>query len=215
MSDFWSRRRAQVAAEQQAEAEAREAAVRQAEEARQAEKTDEELLEELGLPDPDSLQMGDDVTPFMRASVPVRLRNRALRRLWRSNPVLACLDGLNDYDDDYTDAACVVENLKTVYQVGKGMLARFEEEAEEQATGGKEEPPVAVAPPMAGAGTPALAEDAGDSPEAVQTAYQVAAGQAVHHAAAGHETEQQSDPEPAPEARPVRRMRFTFDGVGA
>jgi hypothetical protein len=36
MSDFWSRRRAQVAAEQQAEAEAREAAVRQAEEERQA-----------------------------------------------------------------------------------------------------------------------------------------------------------------------------------
>ena len=29
------------------------------------------------------------------------LRRLALRRLWRSDPVLANLDGLNDYDEDF------------------------------------------------------------------------------------------------------------------
>jgi hypothetical protein len=34
--------------------------------------------------------------------------------------VLANIDGLDEYCEDYTDAAMVVENLQTIYQVGKG-----------------------------------------------------------------------------------------------
>jgi hypothetical protein len=37
----------------------------------------------------------------MREGVPEALRNRALRKLWLSDPVLANLDGLNDYDEDF------------------------------------------------------------------------------------------------------------------
>lgn len=128
--DFWSRRRAAVAAEKQAE---RQAEVRKAElaetEAARAELqdlSDEQLLEKLDLPDPDTLEPGDDFTAFLRDAVPEHLRRRALRRLWRSNPVLANLDGLNDYDGDYTNAATDAPGLKTAYRVGKGLLKHVE-----------------------------------------------------------------------------------------
>jgi hypothetical protein len=65
--------------------------------------------------------------------VPEQLRKRALRKLWRLNPVFANLDGLNDYDEDFTDAAAVLEGVKTLYQVGKGMVTP-EEPAAEDAT---------------------------------------------------------------------------------
>ena len=42
--------------------------------------------------------------------------------MWRTNPVLANIDGLNDYDDDFTDAALAVDVLKTVHKVGRGYL---------------------------------------------------------------------------------------------
>jgi len=87
----------------------------------EAEKTDEDLLEELGLPDPDMLQPGDDFSAFMQKAVPERLRRRALRRLWTSNPVLANLDGLTEYSEDFTDAATVLPDLRTAYEVGRGM----------------------------------------------------------------------------------------------
>ena len=128
-SDFWSRRKARVEAEAQDEARAAEQLAAAAREAELEEKTDAELCEELGLPDPDALKMGDDFRVFMDKAVPERLRRRALRRLWVSNPVLANLDGLNDYADDYTDAAMVVPGMKTTYQVGKGMLAHVQEMA--------------------------------------------------------------------------------------
>ncbi len=86
--------------------------------------TPEEVAE---LPDPDSLEPGSDFKVFLREGVPEELRRRALRRLWRSNPVFGVLDGLNDYDLDYTDAATVVANLRTVFQVGKGVVLPEEE----------------------------------------------------------------------------------------
>ena len=93
------------------------------------EKTDAELLEELDLPDPDTLVMGDDFSVFMSKTVPDRIRRRALRILWRSNPVLANVDMLVDYGEDFTDAAMAVENIQTAYQVGKGMLKHVQEMA--------------------------------------------------------------------------------------
>ncbi len=83
-------------------------------------RSDAEVLEEFGLPDPDTLKPGDDIKGFMAKAVPARLRNRALRKLWLSNPVLANLDELVEYGEDYTNAATVIDNLQTAYQVGKG-----------------------------------------------------------------------------------------------
>jgi hypothetical protein len=85
--------------------------------------SEQELAEkaiELGLPSLDSLGPGSDFKAFMVGTVPAQLRNLALRKLWRSNPVLANLDGLIDYGDDFTDAGTVVANMQTAYQVGRG-----------------------------------------------------------------------------------------------
>ena len=146
-SDFWSRRKAAVEAEETAD---HEASVRaEVEEKRSAleEKTDAEILEELNLPDPDNLQPGDDFSAFLKAAVPERLRRRALRKLWLSNPLLANVDGLVDYGEDFTDSAMVVEAMQTTYRVGKGMLkhvealaAQAEAEAEDDAADDQEPP---------------------------------------------------------------------------
>ncbi|MDH3262857.1 MAG: DUF3306 domain-containing protein [Paracoccaceae bacterium] len=95
---------------------------------------DAEVLERLGLKDPDQLQPGDDFTAFLKQVVPEHLRRRALRRLWRSNPVLANLDGLNDYDTDFTGGSVAPGMLKTAYKVGVGLLRDLPDE-EEQAGG--------------------------------------------------------------------------------
>ncbi|SFS49367.1 Protein of unknown function [Sulfitobacter marinus] len=121
----WSRRRAAVAAEEAALKREADDAIVAEQQAELAEKTDAEILEELGLPDPDALVLGDNVKAFMVKTVPQHLRNRALRSLWRSNPVLACVDGLNDYDDDYLTGSTGQGPIKTGYQVGKGMLAHL------------------------------------------------------------------------------------------
>ena len=126
MSDFWSRRKAMVEAETRAEATAAENAASRAEEDRLAERSDDELLQDLGLPAPEMADSVDMVQSYLRSALPRRLKQRALRRLWTLNPVLANLDGLVEYGEDYTDSAKVVDNLQTTYQVGRGMLAHIE-----------------------------------------------------------------------------------------
>lgn len=93
----------------------------------------EATAEELALPDVDTLDADSDYTPFMSDKVSDAIRNRALRKLWRSDPVLACVDGLNDYDEDYTDAAMVVAGMKSDYVVGRGMVDYEAEEARKRA----------------------------------------------------------------------------------
>ncbi len=184
----WSRRRAAVAAEAEAEALAAEQSLIEQEQAELSEKTDAEILEALGLPDPESLVQGDDFKAFLSKAVPAHLRKRALRTLWRSNPVLACVDGLNDYDDDYLTGSFGQDPIKTTYQVGKGMLAHLlEVERQKDA---------AAAPEVV---EDEVAEMVADTPEALPLAAEVA-------------------PEPvAAEAqlRTPRRMQFQFEGDAA
>ncbi|MBQ0749676.1 MAG: DUF3306 domain-containing protein [Roseovarius sp.] len=203
--DFWSRRKARVEAEAREEARLEEERALAARDAELEEKTDAELCEELGLPDPDALQMGDDFRAFMDKAVPERLRRRALRRLWVSNPVLANLDGLVDYADDFTDAAMVVPDMKTTYQVGKGMLVHVQEMARqaEALAKGPEMPEV----PEVEAVSDALVED----PEAAEAEMAPERASSV----AEPETMTAEDDAPLP---PRRRMRFQFDdqsGVSA
>ena len=132
MTGFWERRKAAVRAEEAAEERARTAADQAEEQARLDQGSDEEILRELDLPDPDSMAEGDDFSAFLKKAVPERIRRRALRRLWTTDPVLANLDGLVEYGEDFTDAATVVENLQTAYRVGEGMV-RHVMETDEQA----------------------------------------------------------------------------------
>ncbi|SDW51528.1 Protein of unknown function [Ruegeria halocynthiae] len=186
--DFWSRRKAAVQKEAQAEQTAIETQAFASQQAELEEKSDAEILAELNLPDPNQLQCGDDVSGFMAKAVPDRLRRRALRRLWRLNPVLANVDGLVDYGEDYTDAACVIENIQTAYQVGKGMLAHVEALAAEAE---KDEPDVSIEELQHG---PILVED--PIPKAVTLVESEV-----------EEPEEEADFHPAP-----RRMKIEFEG---
>jgi len=130
--DMWARRKAAVLAEAEADERAQVAAVIAEERAALEEKTDAEILADLDLQDPEEMGLGDDFSGFMKATVPERLRRRALRKLWLSNPVLANVDNLVDYGDDFTLGTSALETVQTVYQVGKGMLAHVEEMAKQQ-----------------------------------------------------------------------------------
>jgi len=83
------------------------------------------------LPDPETLGRDDDWSPFLKAEVPKELRVRALRRLWRLDPVFANLDGLVDYAEDYNSPEFTGRPVKTLFQVGRGMLVQEEAETRE------------------------------------------------------------------------------------
>ncbi|MEL6597368.1 MAG: DUF3306 domain-containing protein [Pseudomonadota bacterium] len=197
--NFWSARRQAVEAEAQAEEAAKVAAV-EAEEARALEeKSDDEILAELELPAPESLKAGDDFTKFMAKAVPDRIRRRALRVLWRSNPVLANVDMLVDYGEDFTDGANVIENMQTAYQVGKGMMKHVEEMARQAAE--KDAPAVEE-----GDVTP---EQEPDVEIAVVAEVETDADEDVSAPAYEFEdTDEDATPAPA-----KRRMRFAFEEI--
>jgi hypothetical protein len=191
MSDFWARRKAAVEAEALEEARLAEEALRAEREEALAERSDEDILAELDLPDPDSLGEGDDFKAFLQDTVPARIRTRALRRLWRVNPVLANVDGLVDYGEDFNDASFIVENMQTAYQVGKGMTKHVLELARRAA----EEAEAEEAPEVED--TPDIEPEAMPEPTPEPSVL-----------AAMPEPE---DTDPIPQPQPQRRMRFAFD----
>jgi len=204
MSDFWSRRRGAVAEEARVEEAAREADLQQAQENALAERPDEEILEELGLPNPEEMERPEQVQALLKAAVPQRLKSRALRRLWRLNPVLANLDGLVDYGEDFTDAATVVENLQTAYQVGKGMLKALVEDDDRDVAA----PDPGEAPDAAG-GAPAT--DPATDPTPGAPAPAAPAAEAAPALAAAATTPEDDIAAPYPAA--PRRMRFRFEAA--
>lgn len=209
--DFWARRKAGVEAEAVADARAEVVAQGEQRDAEVEDKSDAEILAELELPDPDTLGEGDDFKVFLTETVPARIRTRALRRLWLTNPVLANVDGLVDYGEDFTDASCVIKNIKTAYQVGKGMTAHVEE-MERQAA----EEAEAAAQQVAEVDAPAADDPASEEPDAVDQTIseqpeQGAVVQTAYVAPAPYEPE--ADDMPAYTA--PRRMRFAFDDTVA
>jgi len=135
----WANRKAAVQAEAEALERAEQAAVVAEQHAVLAEKPEAEVLAELDLPNPDAMQSGDDFSVFMKETVPAALRNRALRTLWRSDPVLANVDMLVDYGEDFTGKNDPVRIIKTIYRVGKGMLPDKEETEDEEVVEATEE----------------------------------------------------------------------------
>lgn len=117
----WSRRKQSVK-DEALEAE-QEAVIEELPE--ESEKTEAEILAEFNLKDPDEMEAGDDFSAFMNSAIPQRLRNRALRKLWLSNPALANLDELLDYGEDFTNKGGVVEDIVTAYKVGKGFVDKL------------------------------------------------------------------------------------------
>ena len=190
VSDFWARRKAAVQAEAVEDARLVEEAVQAEREAELAERTDEDILAELNLPDPDSLGEGDDFKVFLQDTVPARIRTRALRRLWRVNPVLANVDGLVDYGEDFNDASFIIENMQTAYQVGKGMTKHVLELARQAA----EDTEAEAAPEVEIEDVPEIEPEIEPTPAPEPPVL-------VSH----------TPEDPADTPQPQRRMRFAFD----
>lgn len=209
-ADFWSRRKAAVAEAEAAEDKATAEAEAARERARLEERSDAEILDELGLKDPDQMQAGDDFSAFLKAAVPDRLRRRALRHLWRSNPVLANVDHLVEYGEDYTDAATVVANLQTAIRLGRGALDRAEEQV---AAVNGDEAPAAVKdtennPETAVESGATQSESARPEPGIKDDVETVPEPEEPKDA--GREPQRMADADAEPDAPRPRRMRFHF-----
>ncbi len=113
----------------------------------------EEETAALDLPDIEALDKDSDFTVFMKEGVPEELKKLALRKLWRSDPVFAVIDGLDDYDEDYRTAFVVAENLaKKLEKSGKGAADHGTETEAEGDEGLTEEGGEAPAQPGADSG---------------------------------------------------------------
>lgn len=82
----------------------------------------------------ESLGKDSDYGAFMQDGVPDWAQQRALNKLWQSDEIFANLDGLNDYDEDFTAAAIGGQIVRTAYRVGKGFLTDEELAGKELAT---------------------------------------------------------------------------------
>lgn len=79
--------------------------------------------------DLEALDSDSDFSVFLKEGVPEILKKRAMSVLWRSNPVLANVDGLVDYDDDFGSPDLLMKTFKSAYQAGRGYLEHQEREA--------------------------------------------------------------------------------------
>lgn len=78
--------------------------------------------------DLDSIDYESDLSVFFKEGVPAVLKQAALRKMWRSDPVFANLDGLNDYDQDFNVIDKVLTEFKSAWQVGRGYASQADEE---------------------------------------------------------------------------------------
>ena len=92
--------------------------------------SDKEILKKLNLPEPETMKTGDNFKEFLKKNVPEHLKKRALRKLWLSNPIFANLDGMNEYDEDFTLATSALEEFATNYVVGKGFKGQFKKDTD-------------------------------------------------------------------------------------
>jgi len=88
--------------------------------------TDDGLLSEEDFDDVDfdALDKSADYTRFMQSNVPAAIQQKALRKLWDSDSVFEVLDGMNDYDEDFTGDGLAGKALKTAYKVGRGFIEK-------------------------------------------------------------------------------------------
>tara|TARA_E500000318_G_scaffold80573_1_gene75774 strand:+ start:182 stop:904 length:723 start_codon:yes stop_codon:yes gene_type:complete len=156
---------------------------------------EQELVD--GLPDIETLDAESDFTPFMQSKVPEFLRRRALQALWRTNPVLANVDGLVDYGGDFTDAAMVVEGMQTAYRVGKGFMT------DEELAGTPEEEEEAGTEDAAG--TEETGADAENEQDDDEEARRVAAAEG---------SEAEADTDPSPDSSDENQGQDGDDAVG-
>ena len=96
---------------------------------------DDQLLQKYGLANPEEIEDEAGLEAFMENGLPDRLRQMALRRMWRLNPLFRFADEMVEYGENYTDAATVIDGMTTAYQVGKGYLQKAFDALDEEEGG--------------------------------------------------------------------------------
>ena len=96
---------------------------------------DDQLLQKYGLTNPEEIEDEAGLEAFMQNGLPDRLRQMALRRMWRLNPLFRFADEMVEYGENYTDAATVIDGMTTAYQVGKGYLQKAFDALDEEEGG--------------------------------------------------------------------------------
>ncbi len=93
----------------------------------------DELANKYEVANPETLDSSVDLKEFMQNKLPDRLRQLALRRLWKVVPIYGEVSELVEYGEDFTDAATVVDGLQTAYVVGKGYVDKVIEKTDKVA----------------------------------------------------------------------------------
>ena len=126
----WSKRKRGIAIE--AEQEEEQLSIEEQQEVDDAYQAEllqnKQAAEEIDL---DTIDEESDLSVFMKAGVPEALKKKALSILWRSNPVFANVDGLNDYDEDFGSSDLILKTFKSAYQAGRGYLQKEPDPEEE------------------------------------------------------------------------------------
>ncbi len=162
------------------------------------------------LPDIDSLDESSDFTVFLKEGVPQSLRRRALRKLFRLNPIFANLDGLAEYDEDYHTVVDLPGGVKTLFQAGKGMVqpeAETPQAASEDATASAETAATPAEKPEAEAESDAPAS----LPEEPAEPLPAMSAQAETAVSAGDAGSASAEPAPVPGSA-IKRRWGGFEG---
>jgi len=154
--------------------------------------------------DLESLTYESDFTVFMKRGVPEALKNAALRKLWRSNPTLAVLDGLNDYDTDFRTAETAMDGFRSAWKVGRGYADKAEEVAAEMEARSARERQAAE--------RDAAGEAQDDMATGEEPPVEPTEGEAAEAVAEAAEQETDTEPEETQSVvRAPRRRRMAFD----
>jgi len=87
--------------------------------------TDEDLCTKYELTHPDQCEDPEQLDDFFNRPLPDRLKQLAMRRMWRLNPLFRFADEMVEYGENYTDAATVLPDMQSAYKVGKGYFDKL------------------------------------------------------------------------------------------
>ena len=93
--------------------------------------SNEELAEKYEVTNPEKIDNPLDLRNILKENLPDRLKQVALRKLWKLVPAYGEISELVEYGEDFTDAATVIENLQTSYIVGKGYIDKVVEKSKD------------------------------------------------------------------------------------
>ena len=181
--------------------------------------TDDELLAKYELEDPETIEDEARLDTFLEGKFPDRIRQMALRRMWRLNPMFRFADEMVEYGENYTDAATVIDGMTTAYQVGKGYLQKAFDAVDEAP-----EDALSKVPASASEEAPKAIDEAESTEEPEpDPASEIEEPEAVEAAdqTVGHQPEQQAESQEIDQAilevseRPNRAKRMVFRKTSA